>query len=280
MDQALDYYIKAETYFLYFSREANVEARKLHAKAIAAKPDFTRAHADYAYSMLHAWLFGWDDDVTLDAIRYRADQALQQDSSDFYAQQVMADVLLYCREFDLARDGYARARELAKTQAIPEDLLSVDADWADMLLLTGKASDAIGVVTRVIEKSCVPERWFHWVLGWAYYQNGQYDESLAALFALRNPRNAIRKNVVASYAARSEVEEDPAKAKELLDKAKEHAKRFLDEEREQGTYYGIEGGSVLDRLLEIESRVPFEKDTDAGRWKHHLKLGFDGVMQP
>lgn len=280
MDQALDYYIKAETYFLYFSREANVEARRLHAAAIAVKPDFTRAHSDLAYSMLHAWLFGWDDDVTLDAIKYRAAEALRHNPSDFYAQQVMADVLLYCREFDLARDTYDYARDLAKKQAIPEDLRSIDADWADLLLLTGKATDAIGVARRVIDDSNVPERWFHWVLGWAYYQNGEYAESLDALFALGNPRNAIRKNVVASYAARSEVEQDPARAKEFLDKSKEHAKKFLEEEKHQGTFYGIEGGSVLDRLLEIESRIPFEKESDAGRWKHHLKLGFDGLAQP
>jgi hypothetical protein len=280
MDQALDYYIKAETYFLYFSRKANVEARRLHAAAIAIKPDFTRAHADLAYSMLHAWLFGWDDSVTLDAIRHRAGAALQHDSSDFYAQQVMGDVLLYCREFDLARDTYAYARDLAKKQAIPEDILSIEADWADLLLLTGKASDAIGVMKKVIEDSRVPERWFHWVLGWAYYQNGQYDESLAALFALKNPRNAIRKNVVASYAARAEIEQDPGKAKQFLDKAKEHAKAFLDEEKDQGTYYGLAGEPVLERLLQVEDRIPFEKDTDSGRWKHHLKLGFEGVTQP
>lgn len=280
MDQALDYYLKGETYYLYFDPAANAEARRLYGEAAERNPTFARAHSDLAYAMLHAWLFGWDMAITITDIRQRAEHGRDLDNDNYYGHWVLADAYLYCREFDLARSTHEHARYLAKWQAIPEDMRAVHTDWADLLLLTGHAGQAIELAQEAIANSPVPEKWFHWVLGWAYYQNEQYEQSLAALYALHNPRNAIRKNVVANHAALSETEKDPVRAQKQFDLAQDQAARFLDEEKAQGIYYAAVGEPVLPQLLELEVRIPFEQPAHAERWRHHLTVGFEGVLQP
>lgn len=264
MDKPAQLIAKAETFYSYFRRDANAEARRLLLQAIEIDPNRAQAYAELAYADLTAWLYNWDPAITsLDEALSRAERAVACDECDYYNHWILADVHLYRRDFDQAAQLFEVARKKAADQAIPEEQRAMQVDWADMLLLTGKTKQAIEVVEDAIAHSPVPERWFHWVLGWAYYADGQYERSLAALNKLGNPRNAIRKNVIANLVALKRHDE-----------AMVHAEKYIAEEGDQGIRFAAAGAMVWPALEPIEDRVPFKEGKQQSDWKHQLSEGF------
>lgn len=270
MDKPSQYIAKAETLYLYFRRDANVESQRLYREAIKLDPQRAQPYAELAYSQMTAWLYNWDKDMkNLDDAMANAQQAVKIDSNDYYNHWIVADVHLYRREFDDASRIYNDVRAKAATQAIDEEIRAVHVDWADMLLLTGDPGAAITEAETAISQSAVPERWFYWVLGWAYYVNGDFQKSLDAMSRLGNPRNAMRKNLVANFVALNQVST-----------AQYHAHTFLEEERLQGITYASPGQLVWPGLEQIENRLPFKDTKQLDLWKDRLKQAFGNLVEP
>jgi tetratricopeptide (TPR) repeat protein len=270
VNKAFDYYLRGWTFYLYFRKDSNAEARRMYREAIRLDPEFARAHSDLAYSLLHAWLFNWDSAATMEEAQRHADEALRIDGNDYYSHWILGACQLYRRDFDRAAASYDKALDLAKQQAIPEYIGALRVDRAEMLLLTGKGAEALRDIRSVIDdKSQTPEKWYYWVLAWAHYVEGQYEESLAALGHIGKPRNAMRKNLIAAHAALGNHED-----------ARAEAARFLDEEKGHGVAYAAVKREVLPGLLEIEDRLPFKDPAVLRRWKGHLTPAFEGTLQP
>lgn len=287
MAQALDYYLKAETYYLYFDRAANAEARRLYRQAVEEerkkeKPEFARPFSDLAYSILHAWLFNWDPSASLDEAHDLAAEAIEIADNDYYTRWMMAAILLYQRQFDESERGYNEAMRLAVEQAIPEEQRALRADWADYLLLAAQPGAAVQQVQQAIEESPVPEKWLFWVQAWALYETDQFQASVDALRRLRNPRNAMRKNLVADYVALGDLasQQSSAEAANYYELARFHAKKFLNEELNQGITYAPPGQLVWPGLSQIEDKLPFRDPTRLERWKGYLERAFEGLVQP
>lgn len=260
---------KAETYYSYFTKQANAEARRLLQQAVDMAPKLGLAHAELAYAELTAWLYNWDPKLpNLDNAMKHA-QAAVDDERDYYNLWILADVHLYRREFDEAAGIYEEVRAAAGKEAIEEERRAVHVDWADMLLLTGQPKKAIELVETAIKQSPVPERWFHWVLGWAFYADEQYGRSLEAMRCLGNPRNAMRKNVIAALVAIGDVGE-----------ARRQARKFLEEEKSHGTSFAPPGECAWAAMAPIEDRVPFQDPARMTRWKEHLEAAFKDVPGP
>jgi predicted Zn-dependent protease len=269
MTKALDYLLKGETCLHYFRKDANAEGQRLYKEAINADANFARPYAYQAFAVLQAYLYNWY--AGTDAIKdmtYYADQALVVDPNDYQNHWIRAAVYLYSRDFTNAKKKYADVALMAAKDAIPEELRAFKVDNADMLLLTGNPKQAIADVNDAL-KTGIPERWFYWVLGWAYYVDGQYNESLTAFSNFRFARNAIRKNVIANLVALNKVAD-----------AKKEAALFLLEEKADGCTYAVAGQPVLPGLLAIEDRVPFESQAQRDIWKGHLQQAFDWLNQP
>lgn len=265
MDKPAQLIAKAETFYSYFRRDANAEARRLLHQAIEMDSNRAQAYAELAYADLTAWLYNWDPAITdLGEALAHAERAVACDEHDYYNHWILADVHLYRRNFDKAAQLFEVARKMAADQAIPEEQRALQVDWADMLLLTGKTKQAVDLVEDAIARSPVPERWFHWVLGWAYYADGQYERSLKALDKLGNPRNAIRKNVIANLVALKR-----------FDEAKAHAERYIDEEGDHGIRFAAADAMVWPALEPIEDRVPFKDGKQQSDWKSQLSKGFE-----
>ena len=270
MDKATQLIIKGDVFYHYFRRDANAEAQRLYQEAIKTDPSLSQPYAELAYAQLNAWLYNWDPSMNdLDQALFNAKEAVERDDSDYYNHWILADVRLYRKEFGLASDGYQVALDFAQAQAVPEELRNMHVDWADMLLLTGDAKKAIGLATTAIQESPVPERWFYWVLGWAYYADEQYDLSLEALSKLGNPRNAIRKNVIANLVALNRMQQADA-----------HAKMFLKEEADQGITFANPGEPVWPGMEKIEDRIPFQDAKQLAMWKGHLESVFSQQISP
>jgi tetratricopeptide (TPR) repeat protein len=270
MNKAFDYYLRGWTFYLYFRGDSNAEARRMYREAIRLDPSFARAHADLAYSLLHAWLFNWDPAVTMQEAQRHADIALGIDPNDYYTNWIAGACQLYRREFAQATASYDKALQLAASQAIPEYMGALRVDRGEMLLLTGNSAQALQDISSVInDKSQQPEKWYYWVLAWAHYVEGQYRESLAALQHIGRPRNAMRKNVIAAQVALGNGPE-----------ARAEAVRFLEEEKSHGVAYAPPGSEVLSGLLRIEDRLPFRNPEPLQRWKDHLTTAFHDLPQP
>jgi tetratricopeptide (TPR) repeat protein len=268
--QAFDYFLRGWTFYLYFRRDANLEARRMYREAIRVDPQFARAHAELCYAQLHAWLFNWDPAVTLDEAKSHIDTALRLDPNDYSIHTIAGACHLYRREFDESAAAYDHALELGRTQAIPDDMGALRVDRAEMLMLSGRTAEAIAEIESVLDqKGHIPEKWYHWVLGWAYYDAGRYEDSLKALSHIGKPRNAIRKNLIANHVALGN-----------LAKAQEQAVAFLQEEESQGIAYAAGDNHVLAGLLQVEDRLPFRNPDRLKRWKGHLATAFEGLRQP
>src|SRR5688572_20523432 len=179
MDKVSQLLIKADVFYHYFRSDANAEARRLYQEAVKLDPSLSQPYAELAYAQLTAWLYNWDPAMeNLDQALFNAKEAVENGDSDYYNHWILADVRLYRKEFDLANQAYQVALDFAKEQAVVEENRAVHVDWADMLLLTGNPKKAIELVTTAIQESPLPERWFYWVLGWAYYVDGEYSKSL------------------------------------------------------------------------------------------------------
>jgi tetratricopeptide (TPR) repeat protein len=270
MDKPSQLIIKGDVFFHYFRRDANAEAQRLYKEAIKLDSSLSQPYADLAYAQLTAWLYYWDPTMTdLNEALANAKQAVAnakcRKENEYYAQWILADVHLYRRDFELAKDTYEIALDLAKTQAVEEEQRTMHVDWADMLLLTGDPKKAIDLVTTAIQESPVAERWYYWVLSWAYYVDQQYENSLQAMYKLGNPRNAMRKNIIANLVAI-----DPNSAQ--IDA---EVQKFLKEESDQGIVYGDKGTSVWQTLAEVEKRVPFLDIARTSLWSNHLQSAFD-----
>lgn len=270
MDKAFQYYSKAETFNLYFRREPNVEARRLYQAAIDERGDFAQAYSQLAYAQLQAWLYNWDFDSSEglpEEAWSNANRAVQLAPNDYYANWVLADICLYRKDFRQAATLYHTVFSLAEQQAVPEEQRAIRVDHADFLLLTGDSRSAVQQAQGVIsERGVVPEKWFYWVLGWAHYVDGNYQQSLDALSKLGNPRNAIRKNVITNLVALTDQGES------RMAEAKGEAERFIEEEQDQGVTY-----ADLDALLFKENKLPFNDDEKLSEWKDRLKRGFEDV---
>ncbi|HZT18342.1 MAG TPA: hypothetical protein VFA23_03005 [Dongiaceae bacterium] len=269
MDKAWTYFLRGWTFYLYSKKDANAEARRLYRQAIRLKPDFARAHADLAYSLLHAWIYKWDPAVTLDEVQKHIRRALKIDENYYYNHWILAAYHLYCRNHDLAAATYDKALALARRQAIPEEMGALRVDRAEMLMFSGDAAAAVKEARAVIDgMGHAPERWYYWVLGWALYENGRYRESLKVLANIANPRNNIRKSVIASHVALRQ-----------MDEARRHAALFLKEEKMHGVTYRPKERSVVPALHSVEDRLPYKNPDRHARWKAHLAEAFEGLRQ-
>lgn len=287
MAKSLEYYLKGDTYYHYFDRNANAEARRLYRLAVdeeraGERPDFARPFSDLAYSILHAWLFNWDVEASLEEAHRLAVQAVEIAADDYYPRWMLAAVLLYLRRYEESDTAYREAMSLAADQAILEEQRALRVDWADYLLLTGEPEAALREVEEAIRQSPVPERWFHWVHAWALYETCQFQASIGALRRLRSPRNAIRKNLIANFVALGDQarEQSAADAENYFELARFHARRFLAEELGQGVAYAPRGQLVWPGLSQVEDRLPFRDPARRNRWKGHLERAFEGLVQP
>ena len=273
MPMALDNLLKAEVYLTYFSKDAYKAARRLYLEAIDTEPELARPYTELAYAVLQAYLYNWYEGKPEDAIQEMKDlvaKALDKDPQDPYNIWVKADVMLYCKNFDGAHSTYENALGGAKMlNPTHADEWAYQVDYADFLLLTGDPKTAISIVNGVLGSCPLQEKWFYWVLAWAYYVDEQFDASLDALSHFRNPRNAMRKNVVANLAALGRLSE-----------AQAQATAFLVEEKAQGITYAVQGDLVLPGLSSIEDRVPFKSPAMLQRWKNDLEKAFDKLVQP
>jgi DNA-binding SARP family transcriptional activator/Tfp pilus assembly protein PilF len=101
------------------TRESDLEARRLFERALEIDPGYARAYSGLSLSWFNDWSCrAWErwEETQRNAFRY-AQEAARLDDRDHVTHCILGRILLYRREFELARDHLGRALALNPNDA-------------------------------------------------------------------------------------------------------------------------------------------------------------------
>jgi len=177
-----DYDLRALYYFDRYDRESIEKGHRLTEQAVAAAPNYARAHALVAWFNASRSWFDPDNASHLERALEFASKAVKLDHSDGACWQFLANIHLYRREFDQAEDCIRQAQ--ARN---PNDFRLV-ITCAEVLAYLGRFEKALEAVRQVEAFEPLPPNW-HWeVCGVILFGLGRYSEASEA-FARMSTHN-------------------------------------------------------------------------------------------
>jgi adenylate cyclase len=206
---AYDYVLRGTAYLTRFTKEANAEAKRLFKKAIELDPEYARAYTGLAHALHHdvEHGFGEQPDKSLEHGFRLARKAVALDASDYRNHWVLGMLHLARKEHAQALAAYERAYKLNASDA------NFLAERAGFLIRSGRGEEALVSVKRALRVNPFHPEWYTGVLGWAYFDTGQYENAIDTFRKLSNPPGWVRRLIAASLAqldrmheARTEVE--------------------------------------------------------------------------
>jgi tetratricopeptide (TPR) repeat protein len=268
LDLAWEYYLQGFRLHWLATPETNREAREMFVKASKIRPDFARAYAHLSFTLLVAWLNGWDSapgtknsKVSLKKIVQYAEQAVEVGGDDYDNLWSLGLAYVYSGRHDEAVKVYNTAIKNAKAQgAAAINVHAIRIDLADALMFAGEPEEesvrkAIDIANKALTAGPTPQRWFKWTLGWCYYEAGFYGneeenclKAHEALSSFRRPDTLATKALVAVKVALGREDE-----------ARKLAFDFMNTDANSG--YDIE----------LERRWPYRNEKRRERYMNHLQ---------
>ncbi|MBW2431703.1 MAG: tetratricopeptide repeat protein [Deltaproteobacteria bacterium] len=158
--------------------------------------------------------FGWSEDPkkSLELALEWAQKCYALEPDDYKTHWALGVVYLYRRDFDLALSEYERALALNSNDA---DFL---AEMAIGLNYMGRPEQAIEQFKKAMRMNPRYPSWYLDVLGFAYYEVGQYEKALTTLKQNNNPWFTNHRNLAAVYVRLGRLEEARAEVSKMLEK--------------------------------------------------------------
>jgi adenylate cyclase len=209
--ETYDVYLHGRAAWREWSRESNQLAQQHFKKTIELDPAFAPAYAYLSYTVVQAWLSGWDASPTrLRQARDLARKAVALEPENFENHWCLAMAYLYGLEFDTAMATFERAVSMNPNSA------GLLIDMADALVFDGRPEEALVSIKRAMRLNPVCPDAYLWTLGIALYHSGQFKESLAALQRITNAPGLVRRHKAANLVRLGELEKAREIASELL----------------------------------------------------------------
>jgi TolB-like protein/Flp pilus assembly protein TadD len=211
---AYDFWLRGRNIWFRFTKEANAEARRLYEKAIEIDPAWGRPYGYMAWVYVNDARFGWSEDPkkSLEFALEWAQKCYALEPDDYKTHWSLGIVYLYLRDFDLATAGYERALALNSNDA---DFL---AEMAIALNYMGRPEQAIAQLKKAMRMNPRHPSWYLGVLGYAYYEVGQYEEALATLKKDNKPWFTTHRTLAAVYVRLGRLEEARAEVSKMFEK--------------------------------------------------------------
>jgi adenylate cyclase len=211
---AYDYWLRGRHIWFRFTKEANAEARHLFEKAIELDPNWGRPYGYMAWVYVNELRFGWSEDPekTLGLALEWALKRYELNPDDYETHWALGIVYLHLRDFDLAISEYERALALNSNDA---DFL---AEMAIALNYMGRSEQAIAQLKKAMRMNPRHPSWYLGVLGYAYYEVGQYKEALATLKQDNKPWFTTHRTLAAVYVRLGRLEEARAEVSKMFEK--------------------------------------------------------------
>jgi adenylate cyclase len=192
--QAYDLYLRGLQQESFFTREANLESRRLFEQAIELDPEFAAAYASLAQAYSLAQENGWTDkrEEFVNKALALAKKAVELDAELPRAHWALGRIYTRApfRNHDLAIKELKRVIELDPNYADGYAFL------ANTLLYVGKAAQALGVMEQAMRINPRFPFWYLHILGQSQYLLTRYEA------AAENFRKAIERNPTVSWPRR------------------------------------------------------------------------------
>ncbi len=196
-----------------FRREANAHARRLFEQAVEFDPSYGRSYAAISRTCNLDWRYAWSEspEACLDKAVDLALIAIDRDSLDARGYSELGYAFLYKKQHDASLAAYERAIELNPNDA---DLL---AEMGDFHVYIGEPKRGVELLNRAMRLNPYYPDWYLWYLGDAYFQLGNFEETIRTVSKMRDQSEAHRL-LAASYAQLDRMEEAHNHAERLLTK--------------------------------------------------------------
>lgn len=214
--QAYDLYLKALQQESYFTREGNLESRRLYLQAIELDPDFAAAHAHlaqaYSLAIENSWA-GDPGELKNKAVE-TALRATALDDELPYAYWSLGRIYSrpYIADPERAKIAFKRAVFLNPNYADGYMFLAL------MHIFTGEAEKAFGLIDKAMRFNPRYPFWYLQSLGMAQFFVGDYEASIEALErgVERNPNVPwLRTYLIASYGQMGQIDDAEWQASEV-----------------------------------------------------------------
>jgi adenylate cyclase len=187
--------LRGQELSLQYRRHDNLHARRLFEQAVEIDPRYGRSYAGLSRTFNVAWQYKWPPRprAALNRACELALEAIRRDSLDARGFAELGFAHLYKRQHDESLAAYERALELNPNDA---DIL---ARMAYAVSCSGDARRAIDLLARAMRLNPYYPDWYLWHLGDAYFDLGDYEQTVQTLRKMRDQSEAHRL-LAASYA--------------------------------------------------------------------------------
>jgi adenylate cyclase len=211
---AYDYWLRGRNIWFRFTKDANAQARQFYEKAIEHDPNWGRPYGYMAWVHVNDARFGWSEDPkkSMELALEWAQKCYAIDPDDYKTHWTLGIVYLHLREFDLALSEYELALTLNSNDA---DFL---AEMAIALNYMGRSEQAIAQLKKAMRMNPRHPSWYLGVLGYAYYEAGQYEKALATLKKDTKPFFTVHRTMAAVYVRLGRLEEARAEVSKMFEK--------------------------------------------------------------
>jgi adenylate cyclase len=221
------------------TRDGNLEARRLFAKALDLDPGYAGAYLGLSWTHLQSWQFLWSTDrESLERARELAERAIALNDTLVGAYHVLGQIYLWKKEHDRAIAQAEHAVALAPNDADGYEGL------AEILAWSGRPEESIGMIRHAMRLNPRYPFFYQWTLGHGYYLTQRRQEALDAFAKVvrENP------NFVPAYAYRAVLYSElgrATEAREAWDKASHLSP-------------GVS-------MLSLRERIPYKRPADLDR---------------
>lgn len=168
---AYDYFLKGRDLCNLGREEAS---EPYFTKAVELDPDFALAHAWRAIGLLGKfWILA--DRSFVDQALASAERALALDPNEAMAHHATGTALNYMHKYDRSEFHLRRAAELNPLE------VNISADFANLLLHTGRHAEALAMIEEVLRRDPYPPPWIRYIHGKILFFAKRFDEAIHAL---------------------------------------------------------------------------------------------------
>jgi adenylate cyclase len=174
--EAYDLALRGWALFRRFSKEENIQARKLFEKALEFDPEYGGALAGLVWTKLTEWNQGWAKDAqVLDEAFDLAEKAVALDETLPESHVLLGDVYLWRGQHDQAKAEFERAVALNPNNA-----------WAiysmgSVMVFLGKPEEALGFLHKAMRLNPNYPEYYSFSLGQAYFHLERYDQAVSEM---------------------------------------------------------------------------------------------------
>ncbi|WP_366842474.1 winged helix-turn-helix domain-containing protein [Reyranella sp.] len=162
------------------NRSGLAEAQERFRAAVALDPNYARAHANIAWTVVCAAFLETPAGLALDEALQEIETALDLDDDDAWSHGVFAQLLFLRNEDSRAERHFERALTLNPNDA------DVAAMFANILVYWGRWREALDWMATAKRLNPFPPNLYHWYHALALYSGRQYQAAIEALQGARS----------------------------------------------------------------------------------------------